>query len=417
MEFLRDTSFRFMRYRKFWTVASVAVAVVAILAIFVHGRLNVGIDFTGGTQIIVRFQEAPATDDLRDAVAEAGWADAQIQRFGAEGSDEFMIRVPLEEGREEGSASQVLDALDAAYGTAPEGTSRDGIDLNLRGTATVTSTLMAADPLELAAADEAMARAEYETIAEAVLAARQERGVFTSWDEIEGLEPVTPEVLEALRERAYLGSFSLLGEEVVGPTIGAELKRRGIWAVVLSILGMLGYIWVRFELRYGVGAVLAIVHDVLVVLGLFALMDYEFNLSTIAAFLTLVGYSVNDTVVVFDRVRENLRRTRRFSFEETLDLSINQNLSRTVLTSGSTFVAVAALFFLGGEVLRGFSFVLLVGVVVGTYSSIFVAGAFTLLWERLSQGEGGGRGRRRVTRSPGDADGNDSEPRASGKAS
>ncbi|MDX1632468.1 MAG: protein translocase subunit SecF [Thermoanaerobaculia bacterium] len=404
MEFLRDTSFRFMRYRKFWTVASVAVVAVAIVAIFVHGQLNIGIDFTGGTQLIVRFQDAPTADDLRDTLAEAGWEDAQIQRFGAEGSDELMIRVPLEEGKEEGSASEVLDTLDAAYGAGPEGTAGGKTDLNLRGTVTVTSLLMEADPLELAAADEEMARAEYETVAESILAARQDEGIFISWDDLAELEAVTPEVLEALRERAYLGSFSLLGEEVVGPTIGAELKRRGIWAVVLSILGMLGYIWVRFELRYGVGAVLAIVHDVLVVLGLFALMDYEFNLSTIAAFLTLVGYSVNDTVVVFDRVRENLRRTRRLSFEETLDLSINQNLSRTMLTSGTTFAAVGALFFLGGEVLRGFSFVLLTGVVVGTYSSIFVASSFTLLWERLSQGEGGGRGRRRVTRSSGDSE-------------
>jgi preprotein translocase SecF subunit len=172
--------------------------------------------------------------------------------------------------------------------------------------------------------------------------------------------------------------------------------------VALSILGMLGYIWVRFQsagghgggLRFGVGAVLALVHDVLITLGLFAVLDYEFNLSTIAAFLTLIGYSVNDTVVVFDRVRENLRRSRRRSFEETIDESINQNLSRTLLTSGTTLLAVGALFFLGGEVLRGFSFVLFVGIIVGTYSSIFVASSFTLLWEQLTVGDKATRSKR-----------------------
>jgi preprotein translocase subunit SecF len=146
---------------------------------------------------------------------------------------------------------------------------------------------------------------------------------------------------------------------------------------------MLLYIWFRFELRFGVGALMAVFHDVLVVLGFYALMDFEFNLTTIAAFLTLVGYSVNDTVVIFDRVRENMRRNRREPFAETLNRSINQTLSRTILTSGTTLLAVGALLVLGGDVLRGFSFVLTIGIVVGTYSSVYVASPFALLWEQL----------------------------------
>ncbi|MCP4654948.1 MAG: protein translocase subunit SecF, partial [bacterium] len=165
--------------------------------------------------------------------------------------------------------------------------------------------------------------------------------------------------------------------------IGSELTRKGILSVALSLVGMLLYIWYRFELRYGIGALVAVFHDFLITLGLFALVNYEFNLPTIAAFLTLVGYSVNDTVVIFDRVRENRRRDRRAPLVNIMNKSLNQTLSRTILTSGTTLMVVGCLFFLGGEVIRGFAFVLLVGIVVGTYSSIFVASPFALLWERF----------------------------------
>ena len=178
---------------------------------------------------------------------------------------------------------------------------------------------------------------------------------------------------------------------------------------MLSIIGMLAYIWVRFELRFGIGAVVATIHDVLVVLGLYALFGFEFNLTTIAAFLTLVGYSVNDTVVVFDRVRENMRKSRRKDFEQTIDESINQTLSRTLLTSGTTLLAVASLLAFGGEVLRGFSFVMTVGVVVGTYSSIWVASSFTLLWEHLMAKRRGSSGATGGRRAPAKTGGNGGE--------
>jgi preprotein translocase subunit SecF len=196
---------------------------------------------------------------------------------------------------------------------------------------------------------------------------------------------MTPEILQTLKQRAYVGNFAVLSREVVGPTVGAELRQRGILAVVLSMLAMLVYIWIRFELRFGIGAVIALIHDVLVTLGLYALFGFEFNLTTIAAFLTLVGYSVNDSVVVFDRVREMLRKSRRMPFEKLLNDAVNMTLSRTILTASSVFLACLALLFLGGEVLRGFSFVMTVGVIVGTYSSVFVAASFALLWENMLQ--------------------------------
>jgi preprotein translocase subunit SecF len=230
------------------------------------------------------------------------------------------------------------------------------------------------------------AEAHYEAIADAILDVREDLGIFSSWEQVGGAEGVTPDVMSTLRERTSLGRYALLGAESVGPQIGQELRTKGILAVVLSMVGMLAYIWVRFELRFGVGAVVATLHDVLIVLGFYALMDFEFNLTTVAAFLTLVGYSVNDTVVIFDRVRENLRLTRREPLVDVINRSINQTLTRTILTSGTTLLATASLLVLGGDVLRGFAFVLTLGIVVGTYSSVYVASPVTVLWEDRRRG-------------------------------
>ena len=170
-----------------------------------------------------------------------------------------------------------------------------------------------------------------------------------------------------------------LREDIVGPTVSGELIRAGVIAVVLAIGMMLLYIWFRFEWQFSVGAILALAHDVTLTLGVFALTQIEFNLPIIAALLTIVGYSMNDTVVVYDRVRENLRKYKKRPLEGILDLSINDTLSRTVMTSVTTLLALLALYFLGGEVLRGFTFAMIFGVVVGTYSSIFVASPLLLL--------------------------------------
>ena len=225
---------------------------------------------------------------------------------------------------------------------------------------------------------------------------RRETGLFMSWNDLSGIPGVSPQVVSALQQRAALGAFTVTGVENVGPQIGKELRQQGFWAVALSLLGMLIYIWLRFELRFGVGAIMACIHDVLVTLGLFALFGFEFNLTTVAAFLTLIGYSVNDTVVIFDRIRENMRKSRRKPLIEVMNESINQTLSRTLLTGGSTLLALAALLWLGGDVIRGFAFVMLVGILVGTYSSIYVASPFALLWEQYF----GAKGERRAAARP-----------------
>lgn len=173
--------------------------------------------------------------------------------------------------------------------------------------------------------------------------------------------------------------------EIVGPVVGQELRRKARNAVLFALLAMLIYIGIRFELIYGIGATVAIIHDVALTLGLVSMFNFEISLNVIASFMTLVGYSVNDTIVIFDRVRENRRLVRRQSLYEIINLSINQTLRRTVLTSGLTLIVVLALYILGGEVLRGFSFVMVAGVVVGTYSSVAIASPIVIWWTRLRE--------------------------------
>jgi preprotein translocase subunit SecF len=323
-------------------------------------------------------------------VAGSGYQDAVIQRFGAAGANEVMIRTPIVGGSEEGSAARLLATLNARY-NAGGGAS----DLNQIGSATLAELLERANPDGIAGD---AAAGHYRAVAEAVMAERKGLGIFTSMDAVARAGGVSPAALAAIRSAMSVGSFAILGTENVGPQVGAELRQRGILAVVGAMIGMMLYIWLRFELRFAIGSTMAVLHDVLITLGFFAWAGHEFNLTTVAAFLTLIGYSVNDTVVTFDRVRENLRKHRTADTVELLNRSINQTLSRTILTGGTTFVAALSLYFFGGDVLRGFAFVMAVGILVGTYSSIFIASPFALLWE---QWFGTGRRERQRPRSAG----------------
>jgi preprotein translocase subunit SecF len=200
---------------------------------------------------------------------------------------------------------------------------------------------------------------------------------------------VDPAILSALQSGAFLSGFTIRNVEIVGPQVGANLRQQALWATLYSLAGMLVYLWFRFELIYGVAAVVAVFHDTLITIGIFSLTNREMTLTVIAAILTLIGYSMNDTIVVFDRIRENLRTMRRENLATVVNRSINQTLSRTVLTSGLTFLTVLSLFIYGGEVLNGFSFALVIGILVGTYSSIAVAAPMLVAYQdwRLSRGK------------------------------
>ena len=242
MQFLTNPDFDFMKYRRVWAVVSLVLTVLAIVVVFLVGKLNVGIDFAGGTQVVVRLREQVPLDRLREVLSSAGLGEVSVQRYGAEDSGEVMIRAPLEPGQEEGREAQILAALDRQFNPQRQA----GFDLNQGGSQQLAALLLAADPLQLAQADEGAARQHYDEIATAILRLRREQGVLSSWQQLSTLPEVTPEVLQVLQQRAQLGNFGLLSQEVVGPTMGRELRQRGVWAVALSMLAMLAYIWVRF---------------------------------------------------------------------------------------------------------------------------------------------------------------------------
>jgi preprotein translocase subunit SecF len=202
------------------------------------------------------------------------------------------------------------------------------------------------------------------------------------------------ETVTAALQKGFPGKFTILGSEGVSAKVGGDLRRGAVMATLWALVGILVYIALRFELIYGAAAVFAVFHDTLVTLGFFSLFDYEINLTVIAALLTLVGYSVNDTIVVFDRVRENLKTRRRDDFETILNDSINQTLSRTILTSGLTFLTVLALFIFGGEIINNFAFAMVIGIIVGTYSSVAVAAPLVLIYTNAMKPRAGAANRR-----------------------
>ncbi|MBT5551624.1 MAG: protein translocase subunit SecF [Nitrospina sp.] len=197
----------------------------------------------------------------------------------------------------------------------------------------------------------------------------------------EKLEAVGSKIRNSLSDKFNTADITIERVEMVGPKVGRDLREKALLSILYAIIGIVIYISWRFELQYAIAAIIALIHDVLVTMGAFSLFDKEFTLVIVAAFLTIIGYSLNDTIVVFDRIRENLRRKGKNTLSQTINASINQTLSRTLLTSGTTMLVVLSLFLFGGEIIHDFSFALLVGVLVGTYSSIFIASVFLVYWD------------------------------------
>jgi preprotein translocase subunit SecF len=284
------------------------------------------------------------------------------------GSGEVIVSTELQSDAQLAETRSVmLDTLYAGFGGGS-----DSVDFNNAGADLIASTLRPA----LQRRGVPLSDLEIDELAERLRVFRDtapHSGLIASFDELSSVEGVTPDVLAALKETFSLAPFSIRSFESVGPKIGEELRHQAMMVTLLALGGMLVYIAFRFEWIYGVAAVIAVFHDVIITIGLFSLTDKEISLTVIAALLTLVGYSMNDSIVVFDRIRENLKVVRRGEFTSLVNLSINQCLNRTVLTSGLTFLAVLSLFLFGGQVLNGFAFALVAGILVGTYSSVFIA--------------------------------------------
>jgi preprotein translocase subunit SecF len=381
IEFFKEPNIDWMGKAKYFFALS-GVLLLAGLISWVHkGGLRYGIDFKGGTNVDVRFAQPPNIDDIRRGLSAQGLGNSEIQSVSsgsaASGSDEILIFVEQQKGQgeaEDTSKAQVLAALNTIYGVKDASKP----DFNSATLSSLDAILTQHDPLNLST----NAGDRYPQLAKKILAYRDtdKAGVLTNLDDLSHVDGVNAPVLSTLKSSFAAGSFAVRNVEIVGPKVGGELRRQAIFVTLYALAGMLVYIAFRFQWVYGAAAVLAVFHDVLITLGFFSLLNFEISLTVIAALLTLVGYSMNDTIVIFDRIRENNRLLRRESFAAVVNKSINQTLSRTILTSGLTFLTVLVLFLMGGQVLRAFSFALVVGIVVGTYSSFGIAAPLLVAW-------------------------------------
>ncbi|HEX8255492.1 MAG TPA: protein translocase subunit SecF, partial [Thermoanaerobaculia bacterium] len=352
-----------------WHAVIISLLIILVgLGVFLTRGINLGIDFAGGANIVLKFTQDPPLDQLRAALP-----DATIQQYGRPADASVLIRLPRQ--RSEGDyAGETVERLHATMN--PDAASKH--DLNYLGSDRLAALLIQADPDRRGTNPNAVQY--YNGIADRIIDKRSELGIFTSMPQV--VEGTSPGVASVINQRTFLGRFNVLNQETVGPQVGKQLQQKAIWAILLSSLAMGLYIWLRFDFVFGVSAMICIVHDVLVAMAFLLLLNLEFSLNVVAALLTIVGYSINDTVVTYDRVRENRRKMKKpMSLAEHLNLAMNQTLSRTILTSGTVFLVLLALLAMGGEVIRGFSWVLTIGVISGTYSTLLIVPAVAVAWE------------------------------------
>jgi preprotein translocase subunit SecF len=382
LQVFHNAGFQLMGRTKYvFMIFSAVCMALAIGIIATHG-FNYGIDFAGGTAVQVRFAEEPNLDHLRTSLDASGLGDVSLQRIGDPKDHEILIRVERDvesekKGEEGGGVSQrVIEALKHLEGTPDP----SKIDLNVVSEPALRDFLAA----RLQTADPQASPTAAADAAAAIARARTARGgLFGDLAEVAAVPGLPASVAAALKEGAVLGTFAVRGVDFVGPTAGAELMTNTMRAIFAAVILILLYVWFRFhKVAWGLAAVIALVHDVVIAAGAVAFARKEFSLTVVAALLTIVGYSINDTIVVFDRVRENLRLYRDQEFEKVVNASVNQTLSRTVLTVFTVFVAVMALYLYGGEKLNPMSFCLLVGIIFGSYSSVFVAAGLLVLANR-----------------------------------
>ena len=299
MEIFQTPNIDFVSKRRYAYIISLVMILIGAVSLIVHGGPNYGIDFKGGTSLVLRFQKTMTTQEIRNALASIGMGTSEIKNFGTR--NEYLIYIAQQKGT---SASEIAQNIEKAISQA-----------------------------------------------------------FTE------------------------NPFEVMKVDTVGPKVGRELRKAALLATLLSLLLILIYVGWRFEFIFSFGAVIALFHDVFITLGIFSVLNFEISLKEIAAFLTLVGYSLNDTIVVFDRIRENLKVLRNDDLPTIINRSVNQVLSRTIITGFTTFFVLVVLFVLGGEVIRGFSFAMLVGILVGTYSSVYVASPIVLEWQQRRGGK------------------------------
>jgi preprotein translocase subunit SecF len=383
MELFKHNDFDFLGKKWPFIILSLVLTAAGFVSLAVKGGPRYGIDFRGGALITVTFANRPPVDKVRAALS--GAVPVQVQEVSGKQDDIIGIDA-LEDTALQAARQKIVDRLTASFGQPANGK----YNINAGGAQALADRLR--DPL--AAAGIPTSEEQVNTLAANIMDYRkQHSGLIHGLDDLRSVPGVTPQILNVLKQQTYPDTVAVVGTDVVGPTIGAELQRKAVLAVLYALGGMLVYIAFRFEWIYGAAAVIAVFHDTLITIGLFSLFNKEITLTVVAALLTLVGYSMNDTIVTFDRIRENLKIMRREELEPLINKSVNQTLSRTVLTSGLTLLTALALFLFGGQVLNGFAFALVCGIIAGTYSSVFIAAPILIVWHNFLEGrKRGGRG-------------------------
>jgi len=368
--------------KRFYAFALSGLIILAGLVMFVTKGFNMGIDFSGGTMIEVSMQKDTTVRQLRDTLAKINLGDAQITRIS--GENKFFIKTlaslkklninrdkemeDIEEYEVVANAirSGIMDAGEKEQAAAGK------IDLNNTAEGEIARFLR----------DKGLNDEDAQESARIVIGLRKSKtGIIGDFSALEKAG-VKHRVIGVLRQSAYLGKFTFLSVEFVGPQVGKDLRRKAALACIWALIGMLVYIAFRFKFLYGLSGILTLAHDVLIALSFILFFNIEMSLQVIAALLTITGYSINDTIVVFDRLRDNLKLMKKDDLEAILDKSLNQTLSRSIFTSLTVFLTVMSLFLFGGEVIRPFAFTMLVGVIAGSYSTIYQSCAWLKVWEK-----------------------------------
>ena len=378
MEIFKKTpQIRFLKYRGIAFIITIVIIAAGMLNIFVGRGLKLGVDFGEGTLIRVMFKNPTDVGDIRDVLADIGLGSSMIQELGR-GGREFQIRAvevksTVEESRLESHEVLGNRIIEALKGTDGQNETAQGLaDLNM------------IDQKSLAALLEPAFLEQSSGLAEQILSLRKNdrnQGIFKDYADLSA-DGVPAEVVTSLKGKTYLGKLNILSRESVGPQVGKDLRKKALMATLWSLVGMLIYIAVRFKMANGVAAIFTLTQDVLITISLYSFSGREINLPIVAALLTIVGFSINDTIVIFDRIRENQKANRKMPVEDVMNLSLNQMLGRTFITSGTVLMTVLALFLFGGPVINDFAFCMLIGAVEGIYSTIYLACPVVLAWQK-----------------------------------
>ncbi len=370
---MKTSHIDFIGYKTPFIVLSVLLVVVS-LGLFFSKGLNYGIDFLGGTEVQLKFAKETAPEAVREALAAVNMAEASVQVFGDPKENEFLIRV-----QSASSGPQHQDEQLRAAVTQLLSTEQQLLKIRYAGD---KAYLIFNSPIDAKGLLAALKQREFAGL---VIYDLTPFGKESEHEYLMHFSGVSKLISDGLTEQFGAESFELRREDSVGPKVGSELRQKGIASILLAMLFILIYIWMRFDLTFAPGAIVALFHDVLITIGVFTLFEVEVNLPVVAALLTIVGYSLNDTIVVYDRIRENMKGKKSKELSQLINLSINQTISRTVMTSVTTLLVTTALLIFGGAIIHNFALALTLGVIVGTYSSIFIASPMVIFLTRYAE--------------------------------